>query len=327
MTCGTPTSGPGPAAAGSTSPPRSGCGTSSVRFLRHSQGLSGPASPSSCSTGSGSASSYPLFGWKRPDGTRRFRRAYVEDPQEEREEHALRRASPSTCSPRTASPAPRSTPRRRPRPGVGIVFNEAASMVRASRPELASRLVRRARQRQDDRLRRRALLVQGALRARRPAPRARTSTAWCSTSCTRSAAAKLWDALTYGGASRRQPLLVAITTAGSDTDSICYEQHEYAERVLAGADSATATAVLRLHRRGGPEDDWNATRVDVARRPTPATASRSRPTRSRPTVGEAQAEPRKENSFKRYRLNIWTAQETRWIQMEQVGRVPCNRGS
>src|SRR5260370_23181613 len=44
----------------------------------------------------------------------------------------------------------------------------------------------------------------------------------------------MWDTLRYAGASRRQPLLLSITTAGFDRHSICWEQHAYAEQVLAG---------------------------------------------------------------------------------------------
>lgn len=34
--------------------------------------------------------------------------------------------------------------------------------------------------------------------------------------------------------SRRQPLILAITTAGYDRESVCYQRHEYAEQVLSG---------------------------------------------------------------------------------------------
>jgi len=43
---------------------------------------------------------------------------------------------------------------------------------------------------------------------------------------------ELWDVLTTSTGARRQPLTVAITTAGHDRNSICWEQHEYARRVL-----------------------------------------------------------------------------------------------
>ncbi len=45
---------------------------------------------------------------------------------------------------------------------------------------------------------------------------------------------QLWDTLRYAGASRRQPLHLSITTAGFDRHSICWEQHDYAEKVLDG---------------------------------------------------------------------------------------------
>ena len=39
---------------------------------------------------------------------------------------------------------------------------------------------------------------------------------------------ELWDVLTTGTGARRQPLTIAITTAGYDRTSVCWEQHEYA---------------------------------------------------------------------------------------------------
>lgn len=42
---------------------------------------------------------------------------------------------------------------------------------------------------------------------------------------------ELYDALKWAFASRSEPLWFAITTAGDDTESVCYEQYEYAKRV------------------------------------------------------------------------------------------------
>ena len=44
----------------------------------------------------------------------------------------------------------------------------------------------------------------------------------------------LWDTLQTSTGARRQPLTIAITTAGHDVNSICYEVHEYAEKVHSG---------------------------------------------------------------------------------------------
>jgi phage terminase large subunit-like protein len=64
---------------------------------------------------------------------------------------------------------------------------------------------------------------------------------------------ELWDTLRYAGRARRQPLLLAITTAGSDKESICGEQYEYANRVLSG-EVADTSFYARIYEAG--MDDW-----------------------------------------------------------------------
>ena len=44
----------------------------------------------------------------------------------------------------------------------------------------------------------------------------------------------LWDIMRYAGASRDQPLFGAITTAGTNRQSICFRQHDYSKKVNAG---------------------------------------------------------------------------------------------
>ena len=44
----------------------------------------------------------------------------------------------------------------------------------------------------------------------------------------------LWDVMETSTGARRQPLIFAITTAGWDKQSICWEQHEYGEKVVQG---------------------------------------------------------------------------------------------
>ena len=46
---------------------------------------------------------------------------------------------------------------------------------------------------------------------------------------------KLFDVMTKGsGDARMQPLYFLITTAGTDTNSICYETHQKAKDILEG---------------------------------------------------------------------------------------------
>jgi len=45
----------------------------------------------------------------------------------------------------------------------------------------------------------------------------------------------LWDALTTAQGSRLQPMIVAITTAGWDRNSVAFEQREYARQIATGS--------------------------------------------------------------------------------------------
>lgn len=45
---------------------------------------------------------------------------------------------------------------------------------------------------------------------------------------------RVWTVLTNGTGSRRQPMVLQITTAGYDEETVCYEQYEYGKRVKDG---------------------------------------------------------------------------------------------
>lgn len=122
----------------------------------------------------------------------------------------------------------------------------------------------------------------------------------------------LWDTLIPATAARRQPLTVAITTAGYDRTSICWEQHEYAERVLQGViEDPSFYAVLY---GAGKDDDWTA----------PAIWRKANPSLDETVTTEylaaecqrAQRSPAYENAFRRYHLNQWTEQVSRWMPMD-----------
>jgi phage terminase large subunit-like protein len=128
----------------------------------------------------------------------------------------------------------------------------------------------------------------------------------------------LWDTLAYGGASRRQPLRVSITTAGFDRDTICWEQHEYAGKVLDGSiDDPSFFAYVSA---AGPEDNWKS--LGVWKKANPSFGITIKADQFEEDCRKAQDSPAKENSFRRYRLNQWTEQETRLISMDAWNR--CN---
>lgn len=130
--------------------------------------------------------------------------------------------------------------------------------------------------------------------------------------------AGMWDIVKKSMITRSQPLLFAITTAGTDRTSICWEQREYSENVLRGNFeddrwfAYIATPDL--------EDDWKEERTWLKANPNLGVAIPIE--KFRAECLEAQTSPRKENSFKRYNLNIWTEQVTRWMPLEWYDACP-----
>lgn len=121
-----------------------------------------------------------------------------------------------------------------------------------------------------------------------------------------------WGALAYSGSARRQPLIFVVTTAGVyDERSIGWEQHEYARKVEENI--IHDWSFLPVMYAAGPKDKWTDPRV--WERVNPCWGVTIKPETFAEECREAQAEPRKENDFRRYRLNQWVQQATRWIPL------------
>ena len=123
---------------------------------------------------------------------------------------------------------------------------------------------------------------------------------------------QLWDALRYGGAARAQPLLVSITTAGYDRNSICYEQYQYAKAVMRDwrHDPSFYPCIYEVEEG----EEW--TDEKVWPKANPSWGVTIKPEDFAIDCREAQLSNTKENAFRRYRLNQWTQQMNRWIKME-----------
>lgn len=122
---------------------------------------------------------------------------------------------------------------------------------------------------------------------------------------------ELYDVLNTAMGKRAQPLMVMITTAGYDRNSICWEQHEYALKVATGVivDPTFYAAIFAA----GEGDEWTS----------PATWAKANPNYGvsvKPSFLEQECKvalesPAYQNTFRRLYLNQWTQQETRWIDM------------
>ena len=123
---------------------------------------------------------------------------------------------------------------------------------------------------------------------------------------------ELWDVLTTSTGARRQPLIWSITTAGWDRESICWEQHEYAERVLKGIvpDDAFYPVIFKAE----DDDDWTDERAWA--KANPSLGHTVKLDYLRREAMKALQSPAYQNTFRRLHLNQWTAQAERWLPME-----------
>ena len=121
---------------------------------------------------------------------------------------------------------------------------------------------------------------------------------------------QLWDVLTKGsGDTRRQQLVLAITTAGSDKNSICYEQHLKALDILEGrkVDQTFYPVVYSV-----PEDaDWADERNWYLA--NPSLGYTVQVDRMREAFQQAKENPAEENVFRTLRLCQWVGSDVRWI--------------
>lgn len=125
---------------------------------------------------------------------------------------------------------------------------------------------------------------------------------------------KFFDVMTKGsGDARTQPLFFMITTAGNDTNSICYEVHQKALDIIEGrkVDSTFYPVIY-----GADEsEDW--TNPDVWAKANPSLGITFGLDKVQDACNSAKNNPAEENVFRQLRLNQWVKQEVRWMPMDK----------
>ena len=125
---------------------------------------------------------------------------------------------------------------------------------------------------------------------------------------------KLFDVMTKGsGDARMQPLYFLITTAGTDTNSICYETHQKAVDILEGR-KVDPTFYPVIY-GAGQEEDW--TDPKVWKKANPSLGETIGMDKVKAACDSARQNPGEENSFRQLRLNQWVKQAVRWMPMEK----------
>ncbi|MCT2917072.1 terminase large subunit [Limosilactobacillus fermentum] len=125
---------------------------------------------------------------------------------------------------------------------------------------------------------------------------------------------KLYDVMTKGsGDARTQPLYFLITTAGTDTHSICYEIHQKALDIMSGRKhDPTFYPVIYGSKES---DDW--TDPSIWKKANPSLGITVSIDKVKAAFNSAKENPAEENTFRQLRLNQWVKQSVRWMPMDK----------
>lgn len=120
------------------------------------------------------------------------------------------------------------------------------------------------------------------------------------------------DKIRAGTKGRRQALIYEITNSGFDRNSVCWHHREYSEKVLNGhIENDSWFAYVCALDEG---DDWKDEKVWIKANPNLDVSITRKYLREQ--VNEAIGMPSKENIVKRLNFCIWTEQSERWMPID-----------
>jgi phage terminase large subunit-like protein len=248
----------------------------------------------------------PLFGWKRPDGSRRYRTAYVEIPRKNGKSSMAAGVGLYLLS-ADGEPGAEVYSAASDREQAAIVFGVARGMRDAS-PELRKRLKPYVR----------ALVMFSTgssykvLSADAPTKHGFNAHGILFDELHAQPTRELYDVLTTSTGARRQPLTFITTTAGYDRHSICWEVHDYACKVRDGIiDDASFLPVIYA---AATDDRWDDPAVWA--RANPGLGVSVKPAYLEQQAAKARESLAYQNTFRRLHLNQWTEQAERAIDMD-----------
>jgi phage terminase large subunit-like protein len=245
----------------------------------------------------------PIFGWKREDGTRKYRTVYIEIPRKNGKSNicaALGIYMLFADSERGAEiySAAADTGQAK------IVFDIAKQMV-AQNPELS----KRAKIYQNSIVNPAKGNFYKAISSDSKTKHGFNSSTIIIDELHTQPNRELWDTLTTSTGARREPLTVAISTAGYDKNSICWEVHDYATKVRDKIiKDETFLPILYAADEG---DDF--TLEETWKKANPGYGTIIKKEYLEKEAARAKEIPSYTNSFKRLHLNQWTTNQTLWI--------------
>ena len=131
----------------------------------------------------------------------------------------------------------------------------------------------------------------------------------------------LWGVMDTATGSRRQPLMLGITTAGFDRESYCLELRDYVEKILAGVvqDDSFFGIIYTLDKEDQEEKDGDARawweREENWIKSNPNLGVSKKLDQMRRKAKQATEIPSNWVQFITKELNVWTQSETKWINL------------
>lgn len=251
----------------------------------------------------------PMFGWLRPDGTRRFRSGYIEVPKKNGKSTLLSGLGLLLLV-GDGEDGPEVYTAGFAMQQASIIFGESERMVRRS-PELARvirsypsthRLVCAKNEGVYMALSKESALHEGL-----------NAHAILFDELHTQRTRALWDVLLDAGSARRQPVHLSITTAGVDKESICWEQHQIARAILDGEHDDPYTLAVIYGAKS--DEDW--TQPEAWRRANPSIGITIDEENLREAAEKAKLSSSARMGFLRRRLNIWTQAEVQWLDVQR----------
>lgn len=248
----------------------------------------------------------PLYGWVKPDGLRRFRKAYIEVPK---------KAGKSTLGAGLAiyglamdgEMGAEVISAAMSKEQAGKVFDAAKLMIKAS-PALSDEMgFWRSEVRHE-----RSNGIYKAIAADSDTADGCNPSLVIFDELHLQKNRSLYDVLMLSQIAREQPLNIAITTAGENLHSVCYETREYAQKIIDG--TVINLDFLPVIYSAPKESDWTDENVWMATHPGIGTTINIDSVRE--VFNAALEIPSLQISFRRYYLNQWLQEESRWIDIK-----------
>lgn len=267
---------------------------------------------------------WQIFGWvHRETGLRRFREVYCEIAKRNGKSVVIS-AIAIYCLIADGEVEPAVYINAASREQASIVYREAWAMIEADKG-LARHFGRTESQRKVTCTRTRGVLVANSADA--PAKDGLDPSVVIFDELHRQPDRKLWSLFEFSQGSRRQPLFISITTAGEDLNSVCYEQHERAVRVLRG-ESAELRFLPIVHGPWEAEDGGNSIDVDA-----PANWYKANPSLGyaiplegfKAELEKAKQSPDSLANFKRLKLGVWSNERVRYFDLAGLKRAGDRR--